>query len=296
MPETEVDILEKIDALASSIVEARQKPLFVSYYPEDGGIETLDISNIYDELKRGFGGLRVNDMDILLHTYGGDPDSAYRIIQLVRAFTNSVSILVPFHAYSSGTLMCLGANKIHLGAYAALSPIDIYLVLEDNKIELIAVDKYIEFVKHCKEILENGTELTTNVEEALLVELVKQIGAINIGSFFRERELTKYYAEILLSDYMLKEVPDRQEIIKHIVNMMVFKFPSHEFEVDYNIAKKIGLLVEEMPIDLSEQTKSLIKLLEEATRAERICRYVGNDYRLPYFRLYTLDEGGQHEQ
>ncbi len=167
--------------------------------------------------------------------------------------------------------------------------------IEDNKIELIAIDKFIEFVKHCKDTIENNingsTEIKTNIEDALLVEFVKQIGAINIGIFFREREVTKYYAEILLDQYMLNNTPDKEEIIKHIVNMMVFKFPSHEFEIDYNIAKRVGLSVEEMSIDLSDRTKLLIKLLEEAIKNEKICRYVGDEYRLPYFRLYNNSGG-----
>jgi hypothetical protein len=131
-------------------------------------------------------------------------------------------------------------------------------------------------------------EMETNLEEALLVEMVRQIGVTNIGSFFRKREWTKYYAEILLSDYMLKDIPDRQKIIDHIIDMMVFKFPSHSFDIDYNIAKRIGLIVENMPVDLSDKTKSLIKLLEDAVLNDQICTYIGNGYRLPFFRLYNI--------
>jgi hypothetical protein len=35
------------------------------------------------------------------------------------------------------------------------------------------------------------------IEDALLAELVRQIGAMNIGRSFRERDLTKYYAVII---------------------------------------------------------------------------------------------------
>lgn len=204
MPEE--DILERIDALALDIVENRQKSLLVLYYPEgDGEIDVSDISRIDDEL-RSFVPPN-NDIDILLHTDGGDPNAAYRIIQCIRGVANKVSIFVPFKAYSSGTLMCFGTDKILLATSAVLSPIDIYVRFENdenNRIELAAIDKYIEFVKHCKKMIEDA-EMETNLEEALLVEMVRQIGATNIGSFFRKREWTKYYAEILLSDYMLKD-------------------------------------------------------------------------------------------
>ncbi len=302
MPEIEEDILERIDALALNITENRQKGLLVLYYPEeDGEVVIDDISDIDDELRRCFGASKVDEIDILIHTNGGSPDAAYRIVQHIRSIANNVYILVPFHAYSAGTLICFGTDKILLGTFAALSPIDIKLKTEndnsdeieendnDDEIELIAIDKYIEFVKYCKKIIEDAG-MKTNLEDALLVEMVKQIGAINIGSFFRERELTKYYAEILLSDYMLKDIPDKEKIIDYIIEMMVFKFPSHEFEIDYNIAKRLKLVVENMPIDLSDKTKSLIKLLEEAMENGLICRYMGNRYRLPFFRLYNIRE------
>lgn len=72
--------------------------------------------------------------------------------------------------------------------------------------------------------------------------------------------------------------------------MMVFKFPSHSFDIDYNIAKRIGLIVENMPVYLSDKTKSLVKLLEDAELNDRICAYMGDGYRLPFFRLYNMEE------
>lgn len=157
----------------------------------------------------------------MIHTNGGDPGAAYRIIQQVRSISNKISILVPFHAYSAGTLMCMGTDKILLVAFAALSPIDIYIVRgneeDDEKIELIAVDKYIEFVKHCKKTIEDAG-MKTNLEDALLVEMVKQIGAIDIGSFFRERELTKYYAENEIVDGIEKRNRSALELTRKIIN------------------------------------------------------------------------------
>lgn len=289
MPEE--DILERIDALALSIIENRQKSLLVLYYPDDSEIKVTDINDIGNEFRTGLRTSTIDDIDILLHTKGGDPNAAYRIIQHIRSAVNRVSVLVPSYAYSAGTLMCFGTDKILLAISAVLSPIDISISEDDenNRIELISIDRYIEFVKHCKKTIEDAG-MKTNLEDTLLAEMVRQVGAIKIGSFFRERELTKYYAEILLSDYMLKDSPDKQKIIDHIIDMMVFKFPSHEFDIDYNIAKRIGLVIENMPVDLSSKTKSLVELLEEAVLDGRICRYIGDGYRLPFFRLYNIRE------
>ncbi len=295
MPEAENNILERIDTLALEIAEMRQKPLLVLYYPEEfGSIKRDDISDVYDELDTGLVGARVQELDLLLHTYGGDPNASYRIIQAIRELAERVNVLVPFHAYSGGTLICLGTDKILLGAYAALSPIDITLSYEnpiegDNDIPLICIDKYVEFTKYCKDVLEQQKDKYTKVEEPLLLKLVDEIGVIKIAEYFRERELTKYYAQLLLMDYMFKENPDKS-IITGICNDLVFQSPSHEFEIDYNIAKRINLNVERMPKDLSDKTKKLIKNLEMATLSGEICMSIMGYYRIPFIRLYTRGE------
>lgn len=291
----EIETIKNVDEVANEIMGIRGKPLLVLYYPEEfGSINRDDISDAYDELDNGLRGVRVQELDLLLHTYGGDPNASYRIIQAIRELAERVNALVPFHAYSGGTLICLGTDKIMLGAYAALSPIDITLVHEnptdeDDDIPLICIDKYVEFTRYCKEALEQQKDKSTKIEEPLLLKLVDEIGVIKIAEYFRERELTKYYAQVLLMDYMFKENPDKS-IIDGICNDLVFQSPSHEFEIDYNIAKKLNLNVECMQKDLSDKTKKLIKCLEIATQAGEICKSIDDYYRMPFIRLYTKGE------
>lgn len=298
MPELQNNILDGIDALALEITQIRQKPLLVLYYPEEfSTIRRDDISDVYDELTSvlGAGETHIPEIDILLHTYGGDPNASYRIIQAVREIAEHVNVLVPFHAYSGGTLICLGAEKILLGAYAALSPIDISLGYEkpneregglEEDVPCIFIDKYVEFTRYCKDVLEKQP-YGTKVEEPLLLKLVDEIGVIKIAEYFRERELTKYYANVLLMDYMFKENPDKS-IIGGISDNLVFQSPSHDFEIDYNIAIKLKLQVERMPKDLSDKTKMLIRNLEMATQTTSdVCMSIEPYYRMPYIRLYA---------
>jgi hypothetical protein len=291
----EIETIKNVDEVANEIMNMRGKPLLVLYYPEEfSSINRDDISLIYDELDNGLGGVSVQELDLLLHTNGGDPNASYRIIQAIRELADRVNVLVPFHAYSGGTLICLGTDKILLGAYAAVSPIDITLVHDNSKnndddIPLICIDKYVEFTRYCKNALEQQEGKSTNVEEPLLLRLVDTIGVIKIAEYFRERELTKYYAEVLLMDYMFKENPDKL-VINDICQALVFQSPSHEFEIDYNIAKKLNLNVERMPKDLSDKTKKLIKCLEIAMQAGEICMSTDEFYRQPYIRLYKRGE------
>src|SRR5438105_2869308 len=57
----------------------------------------------------------VAHLDLVLHTQGGHLDAVWPIVRLCRSFCDSFSVLVPFRAYSAGTLICLGADTVIMG-------------------------------------------------------------------------------------------------------------------------------------------------------------------------------------
>ena len=75
------------------------------------------------------------DLDVLLHTPGGDIDAAEKLITLVHTTVGAgqMRIVVPDFAKSAGTLMALGANKIVMSDTSELGPIDPQIALNDGK-------------------------------------------------------------------------------------------------------------------------------------------------------------------
>jgi len=63
-------------------------------------------------------------IDLFLYTRGGDVLTPWRLVNLFREFTDRFCVLVPFRAYSAGTLLCLGADEIVMGKMGELGPID----------------------------------------------------------------------------------------------------------------------------------------------------------------------------
>jgi hypothetical protein len=112
-----------------------------------------------------------------------------------------------------------------------------------------------------------------------------QISAIDVGSIYRQRTLTAYYAEELLSTYMFKNHPDARAIARDIANTVVFKYPSHEFFLDYHMCKKLGLVVDELTSTESDRTKALVQSLDKFTMDGVICKEVETDYRMPFITL-----------
>jgi Serine dehydrogenase proteinase len=74
------------------------------------------------------------DLDLLLHTGGGDIDAAEKLISMVRnkVGTGILRIIVPDFAKSAGTLMVLGADCVVMSDTSELGPIDPQIFLADG--------------------------------------------------------------------------------------------------------------------------------------------------------------------
>jgi hypothetical protein len=233
------------------------------------------------------------DLDVLIHCYGGDANASYRVGQVIHDFAKQLVFLVPFHATSGATIVCLGGKEIRLGAYAALSPIDIRI----GDIELASVDSFKQFAIDCRRDVErvldeNESKRTTDVESTLLCEMVKQDSALGVGTLYRLSNLTGHYSFRLIFDYMFSEHSNRQAMAQKITDSLLREFPSHSFVLDHHMSEVVGLPVKEMNEEESEKTKALIDCLDELVGQGIICEDVGmsedgETLKSPFFRLYT---------
>ena len=232
----------------------------------------------------------MSGLDVVVHTSGGDPTAAYRLAKCIRHFSYQVSLLVPEYAYSAGTLLCLSGNEVRFGHNAGLSPIDISLESENERIELTAIDYFIKFVQAGQDAVQgvlrkNGISEPSAVGSDLLVRLVDQVQAIKVGSYYRQRTLTGHYAEELLDQYMLSGHQNSLGKRNRIVRELLFSAPAHEFHVDHERSAALGLVAHGMSTAESDATKHLIDILATAKRSGLICQNVNDWQTLPFFYL-----------
>ncbi|MFN9163302.1 MAG: SDH family Clp fold serine proteinase [Alphaproteobacteria bacterium] len=64
------------------------------------------------------------DLDIILHTRGGDALGADQIVRALKAHKGRKTFFVPYNAFSAGTIMALTGDEIFLSPIASLGPID----------------------------------------------------------------------------------------------------------------------------------------------------------------------------
>jgi hypothetical protein len=75
------------------------------------------------------------DIDLLIHTRGGDVDAAEKILSLVQATVGSrkLRMIIPEFAKSAGTLMVLGADTLLMSDSSELGTIDPQIWTEDSQ-------------------------------------------------------------------------------------------------------------------------------------------------------------------
>jgi membrane-bound ClpP family serine protease len=133
--------------------------------------------------------LAKNGIDLFIHSNGGSGTVPWRIIGLLRQYSNDIAVLVPHHAFSAATLIALGANHIVMHKMGCLGPIDPSVAnifnpmnpLSPGQLAPISVEDvtaYFKFVKeevgidHQEEVVRTLIALTDKIHP--LAERVKR--------------------------------------------------------------------------------------------------------------------------
>ena len=296
--------------LADGVLSTRKQALLVLFYPGDLSISEEQIEQLHTVLtQRGLSKSQpLESLDVLIHTYGGEPTAAYRLAQVIRNFSKNVNFLVPEYAFSGGTIICLAGDKILMGDYAVLSPIDITLhrlhfnqseeepkfpdEQEPEEIELVAIDHFIKVAVQARIEIEREfrmkgfQEAKSQVESEMLRQMVEELGVIEIGKFYREKNLTQAYASELLTSYMFTDKLGDDPVIEKILRRLIVESPSHGFPMDFHICRDIGLNVEEMDEDLAKVTRDLTRHMQEMVNRGWICER-NDGPRLPFLELFS---------
>src|SRR3989338_9274527 len=100
-------LLQKIEELRKSRV--------ITYLTSDrqGPINAriaMDIIPIFSKQLRQIG--KTDKIDLFLYSSGGDTMVPWRLVSMAREYCDTFSVLIPYKAHSSATMISLGADSI----------------------------------------------------------------------------------------------------------------------------------------------------------------------------------------
>lgn len=83
--------------------------------------------------------------------------------------------------------------------------------------------------------------------------MVEDVGALKIGRYYREQNLTGVYARRLMLDYMFTTDNNKESLTEKIIEEILYKNPAHNFRMDYNMCDMLKLPVKRMNDDEFEK-------------------------------------------
>jgi ATP-dependent protease ClpP protease subunit len=245
-------LLSKKD-LISRIEEKRNSKVLV--YVSNMTMGYAEIPDIYNTLREiGY----VENLDLFLVSFGGDIDSAFKIVSLCRQHCKKFSVIVPFLAKSAATLLSLGSDEVVMGPISELGPIDPQIRHPENGIwgPAQALRDFLRFVEN-RVSTSKDPVLTAN----LLMPIIEKLDPWVLGNFERSNMVAVQYAEKLLGKYMLNGEPN--EKVKEMTKKLTEGYYSHGYGIDVDESKDIGINVIDPEPDLWDDIWSLYSIYHD---------------------------------
>lgn len=208
-------------------------------------------------------------IDLFLYTRGGDILTPWRLVHLIREYADEFNVLVPFRAYSAGTLVCLGADEIVMGKMGELGPIDPSVVNafnpQDPANPVARIPVNIEDVYSYLTLAREVAGLTSEAELGkVFALLVERIHPLALGNVHRNYLLIRSLATRLLG---LRKNHDARAEVQRVVDHLTEKLYAHNHMISRREA------AEEIGLPVAYPSRELEKLIWDLYQcyAEELC-------------------------
>ena len=191
------------------------------------------------DLIDGIGQKRAN-VSLILTTYGGVADHAYRIARALKRNYNFFRLYVVGPCKSAGTLLALGADEIVMTARGELGPLDVQVIKTDDvdqvssgldifqSIEEIASQAFRIYESHMLEIkrrslgsitLSTASDIAIQIASALLSPIAAKIDPNRLGEMRRAIDVATEYGRRLGAE-------------ERVLQALTLGYPAHNFVID----------------------------------------------------------------
>jgi len=271
----------------SKIGELREERTLVCFFnfdkqaePPIPGLSTQFSSDVKEALfrvlKESCGSGSAAKIDLCLYTRGGDINSVWPVVSLIREFDPNFQVLVPFRCHSSGTLLALGADKIVLGPLSELSPIDPSTANQfnprdpNNKMLAISVEDLRAYKSFVTDNLIAPDQIPTGdfkkPLESFLMKLVEQVHPLAIGNVHRVLMQIRQLAKKLLELH-----PHEGSEVDEIADALTSRFYSHLHMINRHEAKEIlGNKIQFASTDLATALDELLRAYENDFQLRKV--------------------------
>lgn len=206
---------------------------------------------------------------LILVTFGGSPDAAYKIGRYLQKRYDSITVLIPGLCKSAGTLLAFAGTELAFTPYGELGPLDIQLTKTDkiagmesglsirqafDTLEQQAVAGFHSLVQEIVSStggivsFQTASHSASEIIGALYGPIFGRIDPEEVGSRTRAMQIAAHYGVRLNAKY---------QNLKQSMEYLVQTYPSHGFVIDHDEACEIFHRVREA----SPREKALVESL-----------------------------------
>lgn len=217
--------------------------LYSGYVGEDGYGQLLKVVTDIDTDKR---------LLLMLSTYGGDADSAYKIARYCQNSFIGFDIYVPGPCKSAGTLIVLGAETILMSPFSELGPLDVQLYKPDELFEprsgLLINSTIDSLTEKAFSIFEHfilkirasaggvirfktSSDLAERMVGNIITPIAGQIDPATVGEDHQDLRIAEEYGKRLISMY--------NAVTYSTVRNLIYQYPSHDFVIDLHESRRL---------------------------------------------------------
>jgi hypothetical protein len=229
------------------LLGSRVLTFFTSFFHPEAQIDDSDVEMVESLLNTERSG---KPLILIINSPGGQALAAERLVSVCRAYSKGkFEVLVPHMAKSAATMVCFGANKIHMSGTAELGPVDPQIAYktnpEDEDQSWISAEEYIRSYDKLIKLASAG-------KSAKIEPFLQQLARFDDRYVERLRSLQRLSADIsvrLLKNGMLSNKTDNQ--IKKAIDIFLIqkRTSSHGRMITMNEARRCGLKIEEIDLD-----------------------------------------------
>jgi len=176
------------------------------------------------------------NIDLLLHTRGGDVDAAEKLLTLVQATVGGgeLRVIIPDFAKSAGTLMALGADMLIMSDSSELGTIDPQIWSDDGRGNEIchSVLSYLDAFKIQSEALRK------NPDDPVARLMLNKIDPTTLRNFEAIRDRARNFAE----DQLKRKGRNFSQIASALLDTT--RWPSHGQMIKWQDVRDLGLTVD----------------------------------------------------
>ncbi|HTP07233.1 MAG TPA: hypothetical protein VMP08_03225 [Anaerolineae bacterium] len=237
-------LFDKTQALIAEVTAQLGGPVIAYWNNPMGSVCHNDVVALYEILgKLG----QHETLYLFIKSAGGTGQASLRLVNLLRQYCHRLVALVPLECASAATMIALGANEILMGPLAYLTAVDTSLthalspVDRDNDRVSVSLDELTRVIR-----LWQNEQQQADEKENPYQALFEHVHPLVIGAVDRAESLSIMLCKELLAYHMTDEAAAAQ-----VANTLNSKYPSHNYPILFEEARRIGLKTEYLPAQVN---------------------------------------------